>query len=151
LYAFKLTRFVHTNRLFRLLSTIMNKFLLSRGYNVMKVRDYVDLVLLFLFVFFATHILACIWCYFGRIPYTADDKDVNWVQYGDFDPTDFTSIYIFSVYFILQTLTTVGYGDHTGSTKYEYIFCMILEVFPIISKIYIVHWFEFLLFLDGQY
>jgi len=27
----------------------------------------------------------------------------------------------------LQTLTTVGYGDHTGSTTYEYVFCMILE------------------------
>lgn len=37
-------------------------------------------------------------------------------------------MYIFSIYFILQTLTTVGYGDHTGSTTNEYIFCMILEV-----------------------
>jgi hypothetical protein len=69
LYAFKLSRFVHTNRLFRLFGTIMNKFLLSRGYNVMKVRDYVDLVTLFLFVFFSTHILACIWCYLGRLDY----------------------------------------------------------------------------------
>ena len=117
----------------------------------MKVRDYVDLVLLFLFVFFATHILACIWCYFGRIPYTAEDKDMNWVQYGGFDSNDFTSIYIFSIYFILQTLTTVGYGDHTGSTKYEYIFCMILEVFAYIFIYNIVHRFKFLLFPDGQH
>ncbi len=69
LYIFKLTRFVHTNRLFRLFSTLMNKFLLARGYNIMKVRDYVDLVTLFLFVFFATHLLACFWCFLGRLDY----------------------------------------------------------------------------------
>jgi hypothetical protein len=48
----------------------MNKFLLARGYNIMKVRDYVDLVTLFLFVFFATHLLACFWCFLGRLDYT---------------------------------------------------------------------------------
>ena len=42
LYAFKLTRFVHTNRLFKLFGAIMNRFLISRGYNIMKVRDYVE-------------------------------------------------------------------------------------------------------------
>lgn len=108
----------------------MNKFLLSRGYNVMKVRDYVDLVTLFLFVFFATHLLACFWCFLGRLDRDLPlDQQQNWVVVDNFiEPDDFRSIYIFSVYFILQTLTTVGYGDHTGNTRYEHIFCMILEV-----------------------
>jgi hypothetical protein len=128
LYAFKLSRFVHTNRLFKLFGTIMNKFLLSRGYNVMKVRDYVDLVTLFLFVFFATHILACIWCYLGRLDFDLPlEEKYSWVSINEFPENDFKSIYIFSIYFILQTLTTVGYGDHTGSTRAEHIFCMILE------------------------
>jgi hypothetical protein len=94
----------------------------------MKVRDYVDLVTLFVFVFFATHLLACFWCFLGRLDYKlpVDDK-FSWINTNSFDEKDFTSLYIFSVYFILQTLTTVGYGDHTGSTTYEYIFCMVLE------------------------
>ena len=155
LYAFKLTRFVHTYRLFKLFGTIMNKFLLSRGYNVMKVRDYVDLVTLFLFVFFATHLLACFWCYLGRLDYYLPiDEKYSWVNLGSFIvETDFKTIYIFSVYFILQTLTTVGYGDHTGSTRYEHIFCMILEVgtIQIVLIPTLVHWFEFLLFPDGKH
>lgn len=107
----------------------MNKFLLSRGYNVMKVRDYVDLVTLFLFVFFATHLLACFWCYLGRLDYDLPKNEkFSWINTNDFDETDFKTIYIFSIYFILQTLTTVGYGDHTGSTMNEYIFSMVLQV-----------------------
>ena len=129
LYAFKLTRFVHTNRLFKLFGAIMNRFLISRGYNIMKVRDYVDLVTLFFFVFFATHLLACFWCFLGRLDYhLPQDEKFSWVNFNSFDEKDFASMYIFSIYFILQTLTTVGYGDHTGSTTNEYIFCMILEV-----------------------
>jgi hypothetical protein len=129
LYAFRLTRFVHTNRLFKLFGLVMNKFLLSRGYNVMKVRDYVDLVILFLFVFFATHLLACFWCFLGRLDYGLPiEEKFSWINSDNnkFDENDFESLYIFSIYFILQTLTTVGYGDHTGTNKYEYIFCMIL-------------------------
>jgi hypothetical protein len=41
LYAFKLTRFVHTYRFFKLFGAIMNRFLITRGYNIMKARDYV--------------------------------------------------------------------------------------------------------------
>ena len=44
------------------------------------------------------------------------------------DPDDSFSTYVKSVYFILQTITTVGYGDCPGSTQYEYLFSMALEV-----------------------
>jgi hypothetical protein len=72
------------------------------------------------------------------------------VNFNSFDENDFASMYIFSIYFILQTLTTVGYGDHTGSTTNEYIFCMILEVMVNVLH-FLVYWFEFLLFFDGQH
>ena len=39
----------------------------------------------------------------------------------------FTSIYPNAFYFILTTITTVGYGDITGSTSFEYIFSMFVE------------------------
>jgi hypothetical protein len=32
-----------------------------------------------------------------------------------------------SFYFILQTITTVGYGDSCGTTTIEFIFTMIVE------------------------
>ena len=39
----------------------------------------------------------------------------------------FTSIYPNAFYFILTTITTVGYGDITGSTSAEYVFSMFVE------------------------
>jgi hypothetical protein len=39
------------------------------------------------------------------------------------------SIYINAFYFILTTITTVGYGDISGSTLVEFIFSMIVEFF----------------------
>jgi hypothetical protein len=34
---------------------------------------------------------------------------------------------VFSFYWIIETLTTVGYGDYTGTTIEELIFTMVLE------------------------
>lgn len=47
------------------------------------------------------------------------------LMYYDF----FITIYINAFYFILTTITTVGYGDITGNTLVEYIFSMIVEFF----------------------
>jgi hypothetical protein len=44
-----------------------------------------------------------------------------------FDPENFYQIYIFAIYWILETITTVGYGDYYGRVRVEYIFSMCLE------------------------
>ena len=36
-------------------------------------------------------------------------------------------IYVFSLYWVFQSITTVGYGDYTGNREIEYIFTMFLE------------------------
>ena len=36
-------------------------------------------------------------------------------------------LYVFAFYWIIETLTTVGYGDYTGVTIEEIVFTMILE------------------------
>ena len=77
----------------------------------------------------ATDNVACFWCLLGRLDYhLPQHQKFSCVNFNSFDENDFASMYIFSIYFILQNLTTVGYGDRTGSTTKEYIFCMILEV-----------------------
>jgi len=45
-----------------------------------------------------------------------------------FNDKDSRQLYIFAVYWILETITTVGYGDYTGGTRNEYLFTMVLEV-----------------------
>ena len=129
-YAFKLARFVHVNRMFKLYENIVMKFLQYQGQNRMRVKDNVDLISLLNVVILATHILACIWCYIGRsIPYTEEpNSKPTWVYNNGFDDEDSLDIYIFAFYWVLTTLTTVGYGEITGGTEYEYVFSMILEV-----------------------
>jgi hypothetical protein len=79
--------------------------------------------------------MAIIWIRVGM-----DDTDENaWVNtfigelkdsLGDdsIKPYDyFGTIYVSAFYFILTTITTVGYGDISGGTTNEYLYSMIVE------------------------
>jgi len=79
-----------------------------------------------------THLMACMWIIIGN-------QDGGWVlsfveeqQLATGDPTlvayDFKiEIYVNAFYFILTTITTVGYGDINGTTTYELLFSMCVE------------------------
>lgn len=54
-----------------------------------------------------------------------DDEKGN--NKPDFDKNSLTQVYIRASYFIITTLTTVGYGDFRGFTNNEYIFQMAVE------------------------
>jgi hypothetical protein len=77
--------------------------------------------------------MAIIWIWIG----TFDEK--SWVNVFIADEIEQTGqmdlsrndrrleIYVNAFYFILTTITTVGYGDISGSTTYEYLFSMGVE------------------------
>ena len=79
----------------------------------------------------AIHIFACIWIIIGR------EIDGSWLRGcvgvdGQKSCTELITfdnyrIFITSVYWVITTLTTVGYGDQKGYTKYEYLFQMAIE------------------------
>ena len=103
------------------------------GYTRQKVSEYVDFIRLETIVILLTHLMACMWIVVGRI------GDDGWVclfetnqqkQLNDPEITDFDfvlTIYVNSFYFILTTITTVGYGDIGGHTTYELFFSMVIE------------------------
>lgn len=79
------------------------------------------------------HILACIWSYIGiQIEFSWVDggpnsdstKVATKVMYNRHNPKE---IYIVAVYWVITTLTTVGYGDIVGFTDDEYLFQMAVE------------------------
>lgn len=73
---------------------------------------------------FANHLIACIWLYLG------ESIDGSWLQSYKHDNA--STKYITSIYWVVTTLTTVGYGDITGSTSEEYVFTMVVEFIGIL-------------------
>lgn len=65
-YPLKLVRYVHWDRLFKILNIILDKILQITGYNKSKMQDMLGLISLFVFISFASHVLACFWLLLGR-------------------------------------------------------------------------------------
>jgi hypothetical protein len=131
---YKLARFVHWNRFFDQLNLLVEKILMSwLGYTRQKVSEYVDFIKLELGVLLLTHIMAIIWIWIGTIDeyswvnvFIEDQRSI--LNNPDLEPYDYyKEIYANAFYFILTTITTVGYGDITGSTTIEYMFSMGVE------------------------
>ena len=73
-------------------------------------------VLIFFF-----HISACMFIVVGQF----DNDPDSWLlsEYGMFETW---KLYIFSCYFVVTTISTVGYGDMSASTDLERLYCIIL-------------------------
>jgi len=86
-----------------------------------------QIVRIFTFVIsicYISHIMACIYCYLGL---TFAD---GWI-YSHLDlilPDSYLDIYIGSYYFIIETLTSTGYGDLTPNCYTEIIFIMFVQL-----------------------
>ena len=80
-------------------------------------------------VFYAQHLLTCIWVYIG-----ADEALIireGWYTPSQQDKGTMTT-YVYALYFILCTMTTVGYGDMSSKTSIEQIFCVIVMTFGVL-------------------
>ena len=82
-------------------------------------------VMIFYYIFLMVigmDVLACAWIYIGR------KNECSWLQGGCqegvtvLDLNDRYTVLITAIYWVITTLTTVGYGDYKGYQKNEYIF-----------------------------
>ncbi len=73
--------------------------------------------------------LGCAWIYVGSDRFTETEKDhVPWtIANADFHGMSQIDKIIFANYWVCTVITTVGYGDYTGSTSIEYCYTMAIE------------------------
>ena len=89
---------------------------------------YMKMITVSLTVMFLVHLVSCF--YYMMASFTDFDPDCWVVAHQLQDETNFVQ-YITAMYWAFQTLTTVGYGDVTGSTTLERVFSILWMIFGI--------------------
>ena len=74
------------------------------------------------------HIVSCMWIFFGYYDFIG-----SWVDNPTFDVMSPYELYLTSFYFTTTTITTVGYGDMSGNTSTEKLFCIMIMIIGVIS------------------
>ena len=98
----------------------------------MFLEKLVDMLLYFLKIFSFLHTLICLHIFIGEQTFP------NWMFHIKIQNEDLTTKYISSFYFIIETMTTVGYGDVICISFIEVVFQLILLSIGIVSYSFII-------------
>lgn len=83
-----------------------------------------SLVILILQIFYVAHIFACFFHYI-TLDAAVGSFPTTWVQKFNFQDKPVNERYVASLYYIIVTMTTVGYGDIYGTNQLERFFAII--------------------------
>ena len=73
-------------------------------------------------IVFMVHLFACLYFLLSTFE---DQDEFNWVVFSGIIDSPASYQYIYSLYWALQTLTTVGYGDVPARNIYEKMFALV--------------------------
>ena len=85
-------------------------------------NDWGDVIIYGLIFFSFLNFSSCIFIFIGRNIYE------SWIFFDGLSTRPFTDIYIASIYYLMMTVTTVGYGDVIGKSIREIIFQIIMVI-----------------------
>lgn len=102
--------------MFRMLKMVKESSKIVRYLNlIFKLKSgYERLIIFVLMMLMFTHFMGCMWMFLARLDEFGPDTWIS--RYGYIDE-QLWDLYLISVYYILTTITTVGYGDITGFTR----------------------------------
>ena len=127
--------FVKLLKIIKILERNQNQFISfvwSKLSNTSFIDNWGAIIFQVSLAIFCLHITACFHIIIGRNSYP------NWITEHNLSASNFRTIYITSIYFLITTMTSVGYGDITGSGLKEYIFQIFLLIIGIIAYSWLV-------------
>ena len=92
----------------------------------------VSLTTQILLVIFGFHILSCIHIFIGKYTYP------GWIYSNEFQNYSLSNLYMISIYYLITTMTTVGYGDISSDSFIEIVFRIILLAVGIICYSWLI-------------
>ena len=101
-------KLIKLTRLIKMVKIIknMSKILKVVNENIKVGRGFERLFFFVTMFIIMCHIVSCLWVIAATIH---DSTDGTWVE--DFNKTNSVELYLTSMYFTVETISTVGYGD----------------------------------------
>ena len=96
------------------------------------IEEKSDIFFIIFFIVVTMHFGTCIFIFIGRNSYP------SWINNLQLYDESFSHIYICSLYYLITTITTVGYGDIYGRTIKEIIFQIILLIIGTCTYSYVI-------------
>ena len=110
---------IYFGRIYDFVNLVLANTLHSRKELLLNIQKALRFLILLILTI---HLLAWIWIYLGK-----SEPDSGWIQQESGllnNPDSHVDLYIASVYWVMTTFTTVGYGDLKGHTNSENLFQM---------------------------
>ena len=123
MFFIKLLLFIKSFKIFKIIRAKKNRAL-EDFYRNLSIYYYLEKTVFFIITFIIfllfIHLFICLHIFFALQSYP------NWISYSNVANEAFIKKYITSFYFLITTMTTVGYGDIVCISTYERIFHIIL-------------------------
>ena len=135
----KLSKLIKLTRLLRILKMVKEKSKLVKYLKaIMRIGVGIQRLIFFMLAsMLICHIFTCLWIFFAKLSVDADSQyEGTWIGANEkFHDASSSELYLSSFYFIITTITTVGYGDiyPTKSNPTEMILGIVLMIGGVIG------------------
>ena len=131
---FQLVELLKLIKVFKCLSrnNIVTNYILRQLNEFIFFENWSFLLSTMCLFFLSLHLTACTHIFISITAYP------NWIILNNFNFSSFPTIYLASVYFLLATVTSVGYGDIIGNSFIEFCFQIIILLVGIIAYSWLI-------------